>query len=426
MTTPTWRKASIWVLVLLVILVMTNLTSLAIGFGAGRLSGRMGAIPAPSPSSAPSTAPSSAAVSSIGNPASELPIFWEAWRLIQRDFYSEEPIDEQQVAYGAIRGLISGLNDPYTSFVEPTQHELEKDSYAGRFGGIGATLSLNERQEAVIVELISDAPAQRAGLLVGDVIVRVDGADVAGMTLDEIVTRVRGPVDTTVELGIRRGAETALRVLRIVRAEIKQPTVSWEAVGDGYAAHIQISFFAEPTGAELLGALQEIQAAGINRVILDLRGNRGGLLTAAAEVTSHFIREGTLLYERHYNAAGEIEEVAYAIPASSLVLEREPLVVLVDKGTASASEIVAGAVRDYGRGILIGETTYGKGSVQYLHELSDNSSLHVTAAHWLTPRKSKINGVGLTPDIVVTRSEDELRAGIDPPLDQALEYLRQQ
>lgn len=424
--TPIWRKAFVWALVLLVVLVMTNLASLAVGFGVGRLSGRASVAPTALPSPALSAVPSASASLASSNPTGDLPVFWEAWHLIQRDFFSEEPIDERQVTYGAIRGLISGLNDPYTSFVEPTQHELEKDSYAGKFGGIGAILLLSERQEAIIAEVISDTPAQRAGLLVGDVIVQVDGVDVSGMMLDEIVARVRGPVDTTVELSVRRGAETILRTFSIVRAEIRQPTVRWEPVGDGYAAYIRLSFFAEPTGAELLSALQEIQAVGITRLILDLRGNRGGLLTAAAEVTSHFIRQGTLLYERHYNAAGEIEEVAYAIPTSSLVLEREPLVVLVDKGTASASEIVAGAVRDYQRGILIGETTYGKGSVQYLHELSDNSSLHVTAAHWLTPLKTKINGVGLTPDIVVARSEDDLRAGIDPPLERALEYLRQQ
>jgi len=191
---------------------------------------------------------------------------------------------------------------------------------------------------------------------------------------------------------------------------------------DGQGGHVQLTFFAEPTGDELAGALAEIRDQGISRIILDLRGNRGGLLSASGEVVSKFIPEGVLLYERRRGANGEPVEGAYMIPDSAKSYTEERLVVLVDEGTASAAEIVAGAIQDYGRGVLIGEKTYGKGSMQYVHELSDGSSLHVTAAHWLTPHKRPINGLGLDPDIAVSRTTEDIQAGIDPQLERALQY----
>lgn len=206
---------------------------------------------------------------------------------------------------------------------------------------------------------------------------------------------------------------------------------------EGRIGYVQLTLFAEPTGNELAEALREVRKAGAAKgvkepgIILDLRGNRGGLLAAAGEVTAQFIKSGVLLYERKHGPEGSDIEEAYMIPVNTKgspsrpLLEKELLVILVDKGTASASEIVAGAIQDYKRGILIGETTFGKGSVQFLHELSDKSSLHVTSANWLTPLKRRIHGSGLTPDVEVRRSDEDIRVGRDPQLDRAIEHLRE-
>ena len=354
---------------------------------------------------------------------SRLQVFSEAWELIGRDFYSEQPLDYREAAYGAIRGLIGTLEDPHTSFVEPPQHELDKSGYEGKFGGIGAYIGMTEQGQPFVSAVMPGQPAEAAGLRSGDVIVKVDGQSLDGRSQDEVVLLIRGPVETTVTLTIRREGTASLLDIAIIRAEIKQTTVSWEALDDGRVGYVQLTFFAEPTGSELAEALREIGDLGISRIILDLRGNRGGLLSSSGEVASQFLAGGVLLHERQRGAAGETIEQAYMIPDFAQAHTDERLVVLVDRGTASAAEIVAGAIQDYERGILIGETTYGKGSMQYVHELSDGSSLHVTAAHWLTPHKRPINGQGLAPDIEVGRSAEDIQARRDPQLERALLYL---
>lgn len=384
-------------------------------------------VASPSPTSIPSPSPTLAPPSpSPGlDTASPLELFTEAWEIIEREFYAEQPWDRQQAAYSAIRGLVTSLGDPHTRFAEPSQHELDKSNYAGKFGGIGAWIALDEQGRSVIARLMEGMPAESAGLQVGDLILQIDRQPVKGLSQDEIVLRIRGPVGSVVELGIQRAGQEGVLYFSVTRVEIKQPTVSWKPLEDGNIAYIQLTFFAEPTADELEDVMREIRTLGISRVILDLRDNRGGLLGPAGEVAGHFIREGVLLYERRRSESGDLEEEAYMIPGSALIMENERLVVLVGGGTASAAEIVAGAIQDYGRGTLIGEKTFGKGSMQYVHELSDQSSLHVTAAHWLTPKKRRIQGEGLTPDIEVTMTTEDLREGRDPQIERAIEYLRE-
>jgi carboxyl-terminal processing protease len=392
--------------------VASNILSLAGGLSAGWYLRRPTAATA-----LPSSAPEMSPVPEEGR----LKIFLEAWQFIDQEFFSEQPLDDQKINYEAIRGVIKALGDPYTTFMEPPQRSLERSSYEGKFGGIGAVLSMNDKNEPFISQVMNGAPAEAAGLQAGDILLAADEKAFAGLSLDQVVLQIRGPIGTIVILLVRR--EGREQTFAITRAEIKQPTVSWEAVDAGRIAHIELTFFAEPTGAELSTALSEIRQAGIKEIILDLRGNRGGLLNVAGEVTSKFVKQGVLVYERNYDEKGQIVENPYMIPRSNLIFDSEPLAVLVDKGTASASEIVAGAIQDYQRGTLVGETTFGKGSVQYLHELSDQSSLHVTASNWLTPQKRPIHGIGLTPDIEAKRSEEDIRAGRDPQLDRAIAAL---
>ena len=347
----------------------------------------------------------------------------EAWGFIDRDFFTEEPVDYTRVNYEMIRGLVGALDDPYTRFVEPPQAELEKSDYEGKFGGIGAYIGMTEQGQPYISEVMRGNPAEAAGLRAGDIILEVDGASLEGLGQDDVVLLIRGPVGTQVMLTIQRGPEADILHVPVERAEIKLPTVFWEPVDDGRVAHIRLTFFAAPTGQELAAVLQEVRDAGISKLVLDMRNNRGGLLSAAGDVTAQFVEPGVLLYERHRGENGEVREEAYMIPGAQQVLSGADMVVLVNGGTASASEIVAGALQDYGRATLIGEMTFGKGCMQYVHELSDKSSLRVTAANWLTPNRRPISGVGLVPDIEVTRSQQDAEAERDPQLERAISHL---
>ncbi len=431
------RRSPFMLLVLFLLVLSASSFTFVAGFGVGWYAHKPPTPVTPAPSPTPTTVATKEDGQKDKPIDSRLSTFWEAWQLVDRDFYSEKPLDYQQVTYGAIRGLLGALGDPYTIFVEPPQHELEKSGYQGKFGGIGARISINDKKQPMLVEIIKNTPAEAAGLQPGDIVLQVDGKPVEGLSLDQVVLKIRGPVGTTVELLMQREGQAAPLRFSIVRAEIKQPTVEWKMLDEGRIGYVQLTLFAEPTGNELAEALREVRKAGAAKgvkepgIILDLRGNRGGLLAAAGEVTAQFIKSGVLLYERKHGPEGSDIEEAYMIPVNTKgspsrpLLEKELLVILVDKGTASASEIVAGAIQDYKRGILIGETTFGKGSVQFLHELSDKSSLHVTSANWLTPLKRRIHGSGLTPDVEVRRSDEDIRVGRDPQLDRAIEHLRE-
>ncbi len=348
-------------------------------------------------------------------------VFWEAWRILERDFYGQLPT-AQQMTYGAIRGVLTTLNDPYTILVEPKPRRLEKDDLRGSFGGIGAWLSKRE-DGAVVLTPMEGKPAQRAGILEGDVVIRVDEHEItAEMSLEDVILLIRGPVGTVVKLTVSREGQPEPLVFEITREMVETPTVSWRLLDKSQGlGYISISLFTERTNKELETALRDLKAQGVTRLVLDLRNNTGGLLDAAVDVASQFLADGVVLYEQRRNQ----EEKAYPVQRGGKATDI-PLVVLVNRGTASASEIVAGAIQDSGRGILIGEHTFGKGSVQLVYDLSDQSSLHVTVAHWFTPNRHEITGNGLTPDIVVALTEEDRAQGRDPQLDHAIAYFTQQ
>jgi carboxyl-terminal processing protease len=351
--------------------------------------------------------------------SSQFRLYWEVWHIIQDKFYGDIPEDSVPV-YGAIRGALSTLQDPYTIFVEPQPRALEKAELEGQFGGIGAYITRGAAGEVILTPMV-DSPAEQAGVREGDVVLRVDGTPISPeMTSDQVVLLIRGEVGTQVVLTLQRVGVADPIVVTVTRKNIQTPSVEWRTLDqDPAIGYIRVRLFTERTGREMERALQDLREAGITSLILDLRDNGGGLLDAAVDVSSQFLRDGVVLYEDRRDES----EKFYSVKKGGLALDL-PLVVLVNGGTASASEIVAGALQDYGRASLIGEKTFGKGSVQLVYDLTDQSSLHVTIARWLTPNRHRIDGEGLKPDVEVIPTEEDRAGGTDPQLDRAVAYLQ--
>jgi carboxyl-terminal processing protease len=349
----------------------------------------------------------------------KLDVFWEAWRLVEKDFVGSLPSPQARV-YGATRGMLASLNDPYTTLVEPQQHQREKEDLQGSFGGIGVTMRRNAQGDVILTPL-PDSPAIRTGVLDGDLLVAVNGMPIsATLSFDDIAAAVRGPVGTPVTISVRRGGSDSLLPFTITRAVIQTPSVTLRILDNApQIGYIALSRFTERSGDEVQRAAQALQQQGARQLVLDLRDNGGGLLTAAIDVSSQFLSDSVVLYEQE---KGQPERTFRTKPGGAAL--DIPLVILVNRGTASASEIVAGSLRDNKRAILVGEQTYGKGSVQHIYDLSDGSSLHVTAAEWFTPNRHQLTGQGLVPDVVVAQSNEDIAAGRDPQLDRAVVYLQ--
>ncbi len=350
--------------------------------------------------------------------AAEFGVFWEAWHLVESHFYGDLP-NIQQIAWGAIRGALETLDDPHTSFLEPRPRQREREELSGRFGGIGAYVSQTE-DGSIILDPMPDLPAETAGVQKGDAVIRVDDTEITpDMTVDDVVTLVRGQVGTIVRLTLRREGQTEPIVVEIERQEIPSPSVEWRMLeGTDGIGYVRLLLFSSRTVKELTEAIQELEAQGLSGLVVDLRGNGGGLLDAAIDVSSKFLADGVVVYE--VNKDGQ--EKAYNVTGGPTFGET-PLVLLVDGGTASASEIVAGALQDRDRAVLVGQKTYGKASVQQVFDLSDGSSVHITSAKWLTPERRQIDGEGLAPDYEIVISDEDREQGLDPQLDRAIQYL---
>ncbi len=333
-------------------------------------------------------------------------VFWQAWDRIEKHFYGEIPSARERT-YGAVRGSLTQLGDPYTVFVEPHEHELERDQMRGSYGGIGVSL-WRDMEGQVLLSPYPDSPAERAGIREDDILLAINGDEVtAEDSLSAIESDLHGETGTPVTLTLPHHPS-----LVITRAEVEVPSVSWRALAQEPAiAHLRVERFTERTTEEVSTALQEMQTGQISGLILDLRDNTGGLLSPAIEVADQFLESVVIMRQ----VTGEQERV-FRGHAGGLGAN-VALVVLINGNTASAAEIVAGALQDHGRATLIGQPTFGKGSVQHIYELSDGSSLHVTTAVWLTPKRHQINQRGLTPDIL---------APADEQLDQAVSHLQSQ
>ncbi|MCU0490862.1 MAG: S41 family peptidase [Chloroflexaceae bacterium] len=337
-------------------------------------------------------------------------VFWDVWSLVQQEFYHREPLDQQRMVYGAIKGMLQSLNDEYTTFQEPDLAAASRESMQGKFEGIGAYLRV-QNGEIAIDRPIKGSPAEKAGLKSGDVIVKVDGVELAPLVKGlsdadasaKAVSKIRGEKGTTVVLTLRRPPETTTFDMSIVRDEVPLISVNAQML-EGGVAYIQITEFKAPTTSELDAALRELLPQQPRSIVLDLRNNSGGFLQSAQEVLGRFY-EGTALIEENSN--GELKELNTIAAPEDVRAFTIPMVVLQNGGTASAGEIVAGALRDMRPNtVLMGEKSFGKGSVQNIHQLRDGSSARITIAQWFTPNRSEIHKVGITPQYVVPASAE--------------------
>jgi carboxyl-terminal processing protease len=343
--------------------------------------------------------------------------FWEAWDIVHQE-YVDQPVDEEAMMRGAIEGALNALGDQHTTYMDPSTYEQANIPLQGSYEGIGAWVDTNA-EYLTIVSPMPGSPAEQAGLEPGDRVIAVDGEDVTGIDANIVIRSVLGPAGTTVNLTIAREGESELLEFEIVRAEIDVPSVGSEILEDDIG-YIQLFSFSNETSGDLRSAIDDLEDQGMTALILDLRGNGGGFLFSAIDVTSEFIEEGLVLTERF----GDGTEETYEASGRGLATDI-PLVVLVNAGSASASEIVAGAIQDYERGLLLGENTFGKGSVQNWIPLDDDQgAVRVTVARWYTPDDRQINEEGLQPDVVVEFAEDDFETGADPQLDEAIAIIK--
>lgn len=349
------------------------------------------------------------------NTSEEFTPFWEVWDLVHQR-YLRQPVDDVALVEGAIDGMLATLDDPHTRYLPPQDQSAAQESMAGEFQGIGAEVE-DVDGNITVVSPIDGSPAAAAGIRPGDILREADGVALTGMDVAEAAALVRGPAGTTVSLVIERDGE--LLNIDIVRDVIKLATVRGEML-DGGIAYVRLSRFGNTTDEELSDLLLELVSQDPSGLILDLRHNPGGALDTTVKIADQFLDEGMVLFERF----GDGEERLFEASDEGLV-EDIPMVVLIDEGSASASEVLAGAIQDRGRGTLIGQVSFGKGTVQTWHTLSNDGGVRVTIAEWLTPEKGSINDIGLTPDYYIPLPETAVDGEFeDTQLQAAIDFLQ--
>lgn len=339
-------------------------------------------------------------------------------RRLRDQWYGEFPSNDQ-LTDGAIKGMVNSLGDQFTQYVEPRFAKILNDDISGSFEGIGATLKQTTGGGIQIVRTFPGTPAEKGGVLPGDIIESVNGTTTLGLNTTEVAALVRGPRGSEVKLKVRRADTPRAFELTLVRDRIDIPLVTSKMVGDGSIGYISLFDFSQPAGEQLKKDLKTILAKNPKALIFDLRDNPGGLLTQALDVGDIFLKKGTFVIERDFKGNKKTTDTTDAGIAQDI-----PVVVLVNGGSASAAEIVAGALQDYGRATLIGDKTYGKGSVQSPQMLSNGGQLRVTIERWFTPKDRAIHGIGITPDYTVINSPDDAKAGKDPQLEAAIDFLQ--
>jgi carboxyl-terminal processing protease len=342
--------------------------------------------------------------------------FWEAWNIVHEQ-YVDQPVDDLKLMQGAIRGMMESLGDKHSSYMDPVNFKQANESLSGEYEGIGAYVDTGG-DFLSITSPIPGSPAEAAGLRPGDIIVKIDGEDMTGVEPEIARQHVLGPAGSVVHLSIARDGEKALLEIDVTRDRIVIKSATGKMLDNG-VAYIQITTFGDNTTSELTKALTDVMAQNPKGLILDLRNNGGGYLQTAVEVASQFLGDGVVLYEQY----GDGKKNTYDVQSGGMATDI-PMVVLINEGSASASEIVAGALQDYARATLVGVTSYGKGSVQNWIPLSDNQgAVRVTIAKWLTPNGRTIHEKGLTPEVWVEMTEDDYKNDLDPQLDTAIQTL---
>lgn len=342
-------------------------------------------------------------------------LLWDAWKVV-KEKYVDQPVDEHKLLYGAIAGVVAAMDDPHSNYFTPEVNNDFMQELSGTFFGIGAEIALKNNQLQVVAPL-SGSPAETAGLRAGDYIVKIDGVTTEKMQLDEAVNKIRGPKDSVVTLTIYRNGDKKTRDIPVTRDEIKIESVSWK-MEKGNIANIKLKYFNEDTGVAFRKVATEVAAQKPSYIILDMRNNPGGILDVAVDIASQFVEDSVVVSER--SSTGEITtHKSYGTAR----LKGYKVVVLLNEGSASASEILAGALKDYGIATIIGMKSYGKGSVQTLFDLKDGSSIKLTIAKWLTPKGNTIEGVGIMPDIQADLTEEDFNKDLDPQLAKAKEFI---
>ena len=344
-------------------------------------------------------------------------LFWNVWETLPKSYIDKNAFESKKLLYGAISGMVRSLGDPYTAFLNPDQNEAVKDELAGSYEGVGIQIGFNEDNRLVVIAPLKGTPAETAGLLARDLILKIDDKDTLDITLPEAVDLIRGPAGSKVKLLLSHEGESETYEVEIGRAKIavRSVDIEFRNTDNGEIALIKVSRFGDKTNSEWDEAVAQSLERKPKGVIVDMRNNPGGLLSSSVYLASEFVG-GTIVKQEA--ADGSVESLAALRNGK---MPKTKLVVLVNEGSASAAEIFAGAIQDKDRGKIIGKKSFGKGTVQDVVDLPGGAGLHITVAKWLTPKGNSIHGEGITPDVEVTISKEQRKAQEDPQLDRALE-----
>ncbi len=345
-------------------------------------------------------------------------IFWDAWRMIQGSYLRAGEVKSGEMIYGAAAGLVGSLDDPYSVFMNPEEAKRFGEDINGNFGGIGAEIGMKNEQIVVIAPL-KGSPAEKSGLMSGDKLYEINASSTVNMTIGDAVKKIRGPKGTTVTFLIGRTGHEKPITLKVVRDTIKIPVVEW-VMKDGNIAHVQLYTFSEDSAKLVRNAIVEAQTAGAKGIVLDMRNNPGGYLDAAVAIASYFMDAGqTVVYEEFRNGKRDTF-LSYGTPIAKGV----PMTIILNGGSASASEILAGALKDNLGTPIIGEKSFGKGTVQELTQLRGGAEIKLTIAHWILPKGTQIDKNGIVPDVAVKYTDADRDAKRDPQLTKALSIVK--
>jgi carboxyl-terminal processing protease len=333
----------------------------------------------------------------------------EAWGVLSKQYVEPKKVDSTALSRAAVQGMVDALNDPYSTYLDPDEYKLEQSQQEGTFGGIGATVGVRDGK-IIIVAPIPATPAAKAGIKAGDVILDVNGESIEGLSVEEVVMKIRGPAGTPVKVTIQHQDESSPVELDITRAMIDVPSVSYKMRDD--MAYIQIFYFSDRTDEELIPILKQLKEDGAKGIIIDLRSNPGGPVETVVNIASDFLDNGMVMYL--VDNAGK--ETSYPV-RPSITRTTLPMVVLTDNYSASGSEVLSGALQDHQRAVIAGTITYGKGSADRWFELSDGSAIYLTTSRWLTPNRRLIEGKGIEPDYKLDLKGDDL-------INWAIDYLK--
>ncbi len=350
--------------------------------------------------------------------AGDFAVFWDAWKGIESSYVGVGEVKKRDLIYGAASGLVASLKDPYSVFMTPEDSKRFSEDLNGNYGGIGPEIG-NKNEQLIVIPPLNDSPAEKSGLLSGDRLLEINASSTAGIAINDAVKMIRGPKGTAVSFTVGRSGKEKPLTIRVTRDTIRIPVLEWK-MEEGKIAHIQLFTFSESSASLMRTALHEAKEAGAKGIILDMRNNPGGYLDAAIAMAGYFMEPGkVVVFEEFRNGRRDSFETEGAPIVAGL-----PIAILMNAGSASASEILAGALKDNEGAPIVGEKSFGKGTVQELMTLRDGSELKLTIAHWILPKGMQIDKNGIVPDVPVKISDEDREGKRDPQLEKALELVR--